>query len=92
MFYHLQQNGRFPEFLSKFYFVEILLGIEYLHAKNIVYRDLKPENVLIDTDGHLKLAHFCPVSYPHPTLPTNRNGFIPFVLVTLKNKKATAYK
>lgn len=58
MFYHLQQKGRFPEFLAKFYFAEILLGIEYLHSKKIVYRDLKPENVLIDVDGHIKLADF----------------------------------
>jgi serine/threonine protein kinase len=58
MFYHLQSNGRFPEFLSKFYFAEILLGIEFLHSKSIVYRDLKPENVLIDIDGHIKIADF----------------------------------
>ena len=58
MFYHLQQNARYPEFLAKFYFAEILIGIEYLHSKNIVYRDMKPENVLIDVDGHIKLADF----------------------------------
>ena len=58
MFYHLSQNGRYPEFLAKFYFAEILLGIDYLHSKNIVYRDLKPENVLIDVDGHIKIADF----------------------------------
>lgn len=58
MFYHLQKNGRFPEYLAKFYFVEILLGIEYLHSKDTVYRDLKPENVLIDIDGHVRLADF----------------------------------
>lgn len=43
---------------AKFYFVEILLGLEYIHSMGIAYRDLKPENVLIDIDGHIKLADF----------------------------------
>ena len=41
-----------------FYFTELLEGIEYIHNKDIVYRDVKPENILIDVDGHLKIADF----------------------------------
>jgi serine/threonine protein kinase len=41
-----------------FYFAEILIGLEQLHAKNVLYRDLKPENVFIDIDGHVRLADF----------------------------------
>jgi len=41
LFYQLSQKGRFPEPLAKFYFAQILLGIEYLHHNKIMYRDLK---------------------------------------------------
>jgi len=58
IFFHLSNFKRFPEELAKFYFCEILLGIEYLHSKDIVYRDIKPENILIDIDGHVKIADF----------------------------------
>ena len=58
LFYHLHNVGRLTEQQAKFYFAEIVLGIEYLHSHEIVYRDLKPENVLLDIDGHVRLADF----------------------------------
>lgn len=58
LFHHLQRHGRFKENVARFYAAEILLGIECLHSNKIIYRDLKPENCLLDTEGHLKVADF----------------------------------
>jgi len=41
-----------------FYVAEITLALEYLHLRSIAYRDLKPENLLIASDGHMKITDF----------------------------------
>ena len=58
--YHIykEKNSYFSEEKTKFYAAEIILGLNYLHENNCIYRDLKPENVLIDKDGHIKLTDF----------------------------------
>ena len=57
MFFYLS-NGRFSENRARFYAAEIALGLHYLHSQVIVYRDLKPENLLLDADGHIKITDF----------------------------------
>ncbi|RKP38984.1 putative RAC-beta serine/threonine-protein kinase-A, partial [Dimargaris cristalligena] len=54
----LARYYRFSEERSRFYAAEILLGLEELHRMGIVYRDLKPENMLIDRHGHILLTDF----------------------------------
>jgi len=49
---------RFPNPVAKFYAAEVVLALEYLHSLNIIYRDLKPENLLLDRHGHLKITDF----------------------------------
>lgn len=58
MFSRLRKEGRFSNDVALFYISEILLSIQYLHQQEIVYRDLKPENLLIDKEGHIKITDF----------------------------------
>ncbi|XP_072977723.1 serine/threonine-protein kinase D6PK-like [Typha angustifolia] len=70
-----QPGKHFSEQAVKFYVAEVLLALEYLHMLGIIYRDLKPENVLVREDGHIMLSDFdlslrCAVS---PTLVKSSN-------------------
>jgi len=58
LFYHIQKVGKFNEEAAKFYAAQLVLAIEHLHKNNIIYRDLKPENVLIDKEGYIKITDF----------------------------------
>lgn len=59
LWFHLkQQKNGFPKKIARFFAAEILLAIEALHSMNVVYRDLKPENVLLDAEGHICLTDF----------------------------------
>lgn len=58
LFTHLQNEKRFKEERTKFYAAQIISAIGYLHKKKIIYRDIKPENILMGQDGYLYLADF----------------------------------
>ena len=58
LFHHLQREGKFSVWRSKFYTAELLCALECLHGFNVIYRDLKPENILLDYTGHISLCDF----------------------------------
>ncbi|CAN1153585.1 Protein kinase PVPK-1 [Linum perenne] len=82
-----RQPGKyFPEHAARFYVAEVLLALEYLHMLGIIYRDLKPENVLVREDGHIMLSDFdlslrcavCPtlvrISKPNAAMESSKNS------------------
>ena len=58
LFYHLRKETYFAESRARFYTAEMILALEVLHNNGVIYRDLKPENVLLDSEGHIKLTDF----------------------------------
>ncbi|KAH8801757.1 serine/threonine protein kinase-like protein [Xylogone sp. PMI_703] len=59
LFTHLAQERMFTEEVASFYMAEMVLALEHLHTNlGVVYRDLKPENCLLDAEGHLLLTDF----------------------------------
>ena len=58
LFSHLRKEGRLSIEAARFYTAEIVLAFQYLHDRNVVYRDLKPENLLLDSRGHIKITDF----------------------------------
>ena len=56
--YQLRRHTRFSEDLSRFIAAELILAVDFLHMCGIVHWDIKPENILLDKNGHCKLADF----------------------------------
>ena len=54
----LRRENCFPNDVALFYCAEIVLALEFLHKHKIAYRDMKPENLLISSEGHIKITDF----------------------------------
>ena len=58
IFTHLRNSGRFSNETTRNYVAQVTLGLSYLHEQDIIYRDLKPENLILDEKGYIKMVDF----------------------------------
>eukprot|EP00669_Euglena_mutabilis_P007001 TRINITY_DN2425_c0_g1_i2.p1 TRINITY_DN2425_c0_g1~~TRINITY_DN2425_c0_g1_i2.p1 ORF type:complete len:423 (-),score=156.50 TRINITY_DN2425_c0_g1_i2:846-1958(-) len=92
---HLKRarGGRLPVADAKVYFAEVALALHHLHSHHIIYRDLKPDNVLLGTDGHVALADFGFAKRLDPTDPkqTAFCGSLEFLAPEMINSDTAPY-
>lgn len=78
--YHIQQSGRFDEKRVRFYVCEIALALDYLQMQHIVHRDIKPDNILLDEEGHVHITDFNIATVLHDgQLATSMTGTKPYM-------------
>ncbi|KAJ3260212.1 Serine/threonine kinase [Chytriomyces hyalinus] len=86
---HIMQMKRFTADMTRFFASEILLAIEFLHQNDIVYRDLKLENILVCSDGHIKLTDFgiCKDNMPYGQVTKTYCGTPDFMAPEILGKR-----
>ena len=85
---YIFEKKKFSGEVTKFYAIEILLGLESLHALDIAHRDLKFENILVDTEGHIKICDFgCGTVIKPKIKKTDVVGSPAFMAPEIKTKK-----
>ena len=73
------KGGTFTEFQSKFIVVWILEGLRVVHGAGIVHRDIKPDNILIDSNGYPKLADFGVAEFSNKIIPGSQYGTLSYM-------------
>jgi serine/threonine protein kinase len=94
LFTFLRKMGRFNEKTGRFYAAQVVLGFQHMHSKDILYRDLKPENLILDSKGYLKIVDFGLAKVCHDktwTLCGTPDYLAPEIILSRGHDKAVDY-
>lgn len=88
LMFHIQKR-RFSEDEARFYAAEVLLALEYLHRHDVIYRDLKLDNIMLAADGHVKLTDFglCKTDMPWDAMTGTFCGTPEFIAPEMLSEK-----
>jgi len=94
LFHHLSKRKYFASDVVAFYIAELALALAFAHSRGVVYRDVKPENCLLDARGHLKLADFGLAKrnvFDHYDGATSVCGTLEYIAPEILKKKNRGY-
>eukprot|EP00730_Choanoeca_flexa_P001469 TRINITY_DN10648_c0_g1_i3.p1 TRINITY_DN10648_c0_g1~~TRINITY_DN10648_c0_g1_i3.p1 ORF type:complete len:732 (+),score=226.70 TRINITY_DN10648_c0_g1_i3:156-2351(+) len=77
--WHLNQKGTFTEQEARFYTAEIMMGLAHIHSRHLIYRDLKPANILLDGKGHARISDLGLARHTKRGLPTSECGTVGYM-------------
>ncbi|KZT07727.1 kinase-like protein [Laetiporus sulphureus 93-53] len=86
--FHLERLGRIPEKVVQFWTAELCSALDYLHRQRIVHRDMKPDNILLDSNGHVHITDFnVAIHYSERRLHTSVAGSMAYMAPEVIGKK-----
>ncbi|KAI9295447.1 Pkinase-domain-containing protein [Neoconidiobolus thromboides FSU 785] len=85
----IQRLRNFTPTQTRFYTVEVILALEFLHKRNIIYRDLKLDNIMLCGDGHIKVADYglCKLNMPYGSITSTFCGTPEFMAPEILNER-----
>ncbi|TFY72272.1 hypothetical protein EVG20_g731 [Dentipellis fragilis] len=90
--FHLECRGTFPERVVRFWMAELSSAVAYLHEQRIIHRDIKPDNILLDSSGHAHLTDFnVAIHYSERRLHTSVAGSMAYMAPELISTARKGY-